>query len=255
MSLRFFWLLLWITLPSAAIAKPPPTPLVATAPVDSRIRVHVVEDRFEDPGDVRVVLVTERVYGGTPTYLVHRLQKLRDGVAIRLSGVTSVGPLDETGPASATISLGRLATGTHRLRLVSAKDSADARVVVSSGKIELSCPRNPRFTIERAVLRRIPDNLVWGEIEHFGRQESAVTGRFLEDLRKAGATPTPLPPGDYEYFRVDPRGDLIPGSPTSTAFALSCLGDFQTIERIVHAYAGTISIRCWTAQGKYLGNR
>jgi hypothetical protein len=108
-------------------------------------------------------------------------------------------------PATTTIDLGQLPSGSYPLRLRSPRGNVEGYLTVESGSYRVATSTGDGIRFTNPELRRIPDRTVWGLIGYLGLTSvyEVKAQAFLDSLGAHGAVAEALEPGDYGAFTVD----------------------------------------------------
>jgi len=217
------------------------------APLDSRIRVVLREILSPAGRTLELSGATERIYPCCNYSLMYGITRWDGRIDVRFTGVHVPDIcLTALGPARCTIPLGPTREGTQVLTLGANGHTGAGSLVVTSDAIEIRGATSPRIEVERPLLRRVPPSTIWGLVGWGPGDQSARAKAFLDSLVSVGARPVHLSPGDYDYFRIGPTGEIETppshGYWFARAYLLHYEGDREALAGVVRAFGDSLSI-------------
>jgi hypothetical protein len=240
-------------LPEVEYAMPASWPPAQVERIDSKLHAAAFEDRFESPGHIHLRLYTEQAYGCTNYGILTDVRRQGQRIVLRALGVVRPGGcLEEMGSASTNVDLGRLDPGIHRLRVIVGGDTTDAHVSINDQTIDLF--GSSTVLVDRSVLHRIPENLIWGDA--MGMGDTQAVRDFVAALRRAGAAEVRLAAGDYEYFEIRADGTRVFDCAREycVPFLFAWDGKPEALADVLASYRSRVRINLFTARGERLGN-
>jgi hypothetical protein len=149
-----------------------------------------------------------------------------------------------TAPAFALVNLGVPANGIYEFPVTVNSIVAPASLSVTDSTIQITGGDSTWTRFLRPLLRRVPANLIWGQVGYslVAAYDSAVT--FFDSLTSLGAVPETLSAGSYGYFYFNGSGNpdsiLELGPSIGTTFRIpyvySYFGDTAALHSLVTAY-------------------
>lgn len=216
-------------------------------PIDSPVRVEVVE-RFTPAGRrLQVECETEREYGCMNYSIATRTDFWGRTIALQFRGVTMPqGCATALGPARATIALGAVPEDRYPLRLIANGTTAQGLLRVTADSLEISGAAGDWTRIPRRVVRRLPPGTVWGLVGWGPEDRTTQVDAFLAAMQAVGGRPLTLAPGDYHEFRVTADGRIewpgLTGYWAHRVFAMRWSGDRRAIEQVVRDHGDPLWI-------------
>ena len=173
---------------------------------------------------------------------------------LRALGVVRPGGcLEEMGSASTNVDLGRLDPGIHRLRVIVGGDTTDAHVSINDQTIDLF--GSSTVLVDRSVLHRIPENLIWGDA--MGMGDTQAVRDFVAALRRAGAAEVQARGRRLRVLRDPRRRDaglrLRPRVLRSVPVRVGRQAG-EALADVLASYRSRVRINLFTARGERLGN-
>lgn len=166
--------------------------------------------------------------------------------------------LEASGPATAFIDLENLTEGNYDLTInIGEFISSKGKLLVTDKAYQLKMEASEGLIVERHILHRIPDHVIWGTIRYADRlRAKGLYHMLMTSLQGAGASEKRLPEGDYYYFDVDAGGRLRTGNagqePEDT-FILEFNGSNEQIQTILRqveqVYGEDAMVRIYNAVG------
>lgn len=164
------------------------------------------------------------------------------------------------GPAFSLINLGDIANGTYQFPITVNTVVASAVITVTDSTIVITGGDSTWTNFTRPVLRRIPDNTIWGQVGYNAANAVDSANTFFDSLVSIGATVDTLSEGSYGYFYFDNAGNpdsiLELGPSIGTTFRIPYVyhytGDTAVLHSLVTAYANqgnVVEINVITSQG------
>ena len=159
--------------------------------------------------NVQMYFETVRVYGHCDNTIDLSWRQTSKGFDITFKGVIENNMLPAIGPATTTIDLGVLNTGTYQLSLRNEHVVLLGELFVFSDKFTIVINSNPAFNILNSPLNRIPENTIWGLVGYHTEETTPLVQSFFSELIKLGAIQKSFAPGNYNKFEIDDNGDII----------------------------------------------
>lgn len=224
-------------------------------PLDSPVRVQVVETFGPAGRRLQLECATEREYGCMNYALATRSDFWGKTIALQFRGVEVPGTcLTALGPARTIVGLGVVPEDRYPLRLIANGTTVGGVLQVAADSIVVTGAAGDWTRIPRRVVRRVPDGAVWGLIGWGPEDRTAEANAFLAALRSAGGVSLALPPGDYHRFRATADGRLEwPGETgywTHRVFVMRWSGSRSPIEAIVRDHGDPLWISVFGDRGE-----
>ncbi|GEM_PF-1373468 len=194
------------------MAGPQPTPCQAgfIAPVNSLIHVSLWESLLPSARTQKFRCATETIYPCCNFAIINRMSIVGSAISVEFSGIYQpLICLTALGPALANLHLGSLTSGTYSLAFENGAQ-VSGRLIVSEEAFHITCDDSSIVVFDRAELRRVPDNTIWGSIGYHTPESEPTVQLFLDSLVSIGAAVGSFTPGYYGYFSIDADGDIEP---------------------------------------------
>ncbi len=165
-----------------------------------------------------------------------------------------------SGKANAIVNLGTVANNTYQFPITVNNITVLAQLIVTDSTIEVNNGNSTGTNFLRPVLRRIPFNMIWGQVGYDLVAASDSANTFFDSLAGIGAVVETLSVGSYGYFYFDNVGtpdsilELGPsiGTTYHIPYVYSFLGDTATLHSLITAYANqgnVIEVNVITSEG------
>jgi len=234
----------------------PDAPVDPGLPIDSKILITFAETLSSSGRSFLMRARTERIYACVNYRLRYDLTRSGSNMRVLFHDVT-IGAVcfTATGPATASLDLGDLPSGTYSFIFQAPTGTTRTDLRVDDDAYTVASVQGESVVFPSPVLRRIPDDTIWGLIGYLGHPWEApfdsLADSFLDSLAAAGADPITLEPGDYGDFWVDSTGAMKwPGTTgyyDARPYVLRYDGDYQRLGEIIATFGRT--------QGQYLSIR
>jgi hypothetical protein len=168
--------------------------------------------------------------------------------------------LSGNAPAFAIVNLGSLANGTYQFPVTVNNVVAAADLVVTDSTIEIIGGDSTWTNFLRPVLRRVPDNTIWGQVGYNEVSALGSANSFFDSLVSIGAVAETLSTGSYGYFYFDAGGapdsilELGPsiGTTSRIPYVYTYTGDTASLHNLITAYANqgnVVEVNVITSEG------
>lgn len=111
--------------------------------------------------------------------------------------------LSSTDKAFGIVILGALANNTYEFPISANNDTVMAQLVVTDSTFEIKSGNGTWTNILRDTLRRIPDDIIWGQVGYNNAIDLGMANTYFDSLNNLGAVPGTLSTGSYGYFFID----------------------------------------------------
>lgn len=245
----------FLTAVAAALACAGCREAAEVVPLDSPVRVQVVETFAPAGRRLQLECATEREYGCINYSLATRSDFWGKTIALQFRGV-EVPSICATalGPARTIVGLGVVPDDRYPLRLIANGTTVAGVLRVDADSIVVTGAAGDWTRIPRRVVRRVPTGAVWGLIGWGPEDRSAEADAFLAAMRDAGGEAIALAAGDYHQFRVTADGRLEwPGDAgywAQRVFVLRWRGSRAGIESLVRDHGDPLWIRVHGDRGE-----
>lgn len=129
-----------------------------------------------------------------------------------------------------------LSEGTYQFRLQTGKAMVTSELVVGHNQYELKVPSNPYFTNNIPAVYAIPQNIVFGSISYYGKENEVFAKGLIDDLTNAGLKPAVVPSHPYQYIGEEQLTHLAKSFWEPDRFSINLLfswdGDFEKVAEI-----------------------
>jgi len=223
--------------------------------VDSEIVISISEEL--PSRELKMHFKTTRIYDVYDNQIKLSWRKTQMGFDVLFQGVLETGMLTAIGPATATINLGALNTGTYQLTLRNEQETFKGQLFVVNDKYTIRLNSNSGFQVQNSPLNRIPDNTIWGLVGYHTEETTPLVQSFFSELIELGVMKKSFAPGDYNRFQIDKDGDIINyngGYWFNQAFIFYYSEDSSELDKFLKQWSElhgtTMSIRIYTAKGE-----
>lgn len=143
--------------------------------------------------------------------------------------------------AQNTIQLGALRDGSWPVEISLRQTVRNpGLLVVKPATIELLLFSQYGLITERTLLRRIPNQTIWGYVAYQNEQQLSITNNFLAELADLSARQVYFPPGYYSNFIVLPSGNVSVQMPPTEKLHIPFLhrydDDPALLKELIDAY-------------------
>jgi hypothetical protein len=168
--------------------------------------------------------------------------------------------LTNTGKAFGIVSLGALANNTYEFPIRINDDTVSAQIIITDSTFEISNGDGNWTNILRPMLRRIPDNVIWGQVGYHNFIDVNIALTYFDSLDNFGGVAGTLSSGSYGYFYVDTTGqadsvlELGPsmGTTYTIPYVYHYTGDTSTLHTLIQNFANqgnTVEVNVITNEG------
>lgn len=167
------------------------------------------------------------------------------------------------GPATAYINLSVLGNGKYDIELNNGNIKNNGTLTISDTRIDLHIKKQKGIIVSGESLQRVPQNTYWGSIDYHSKETAAKVNEYLAKVEELGAVFNKQPPGDYSYYEIDNKGDII--TPVSDVkdyflkyFIFNYTGNEEDFKKklaeLGKTYFDEMYIRVETYKGEFIGN-
>lgn len=117
--------------------------------------------------------------------------------------------LTSLGAAFSWIELGTLSDGNYDLQLNGPNWTNRGILKVTSNEFELIFKNLKGIEIPRSVLKRVPENTYWGTIGYHQASTLPKVDSLIAKMAQNGAIFQTQVPGDYRYYEIDTKGNIM----------------------------------------------
>ena len=161
------------------------------------------------------------------------------------------------GPAAAKIGVGDLENQFFKMKIGLGETVVnEGQLLVNGESYTLQMDTEEGIIIPEKVLRRVPNNSVWGFVAYQNSADQSTASALLGELRTFG-NPISLTEGKYGYFSFLDNKLLVSGAPETgqvSSFIIEYEGDQKAIKEVVDNFranhAGSVSISVLTSTGE-----
>ncbi len=170
-----------------------------------------------------------------------------------------VSPMDclpGLGPANAIIDVGDLENQFFKMNIGLGETVVnEGQLLVNSESYTLQMDTEEGIIIPEKVLRRVPNNSVWGFVAYQNSQDLPIASDLLGQLNTFG-NPLTLTEGKYGYFSFLDSKLLVSGAPATgqvSSFIIEYEGEQKAIQEVVDnfraSHAGSVTLKVFTSSG------
>lgn len=255
---RLFFLYFLLSLAACRVERIEDPLVIVTADPEFNVDLFEQRDAVDGHPTFGLWIQSLKSYDST-RYVVADGQVNGSDITVQISGIEKPGSgVNESGPATAFVSLGNLSNGVYHFNLsLGAIIVNKGTLTVSDGHYELAVPEPSGVVFQNMVLEHLPDNFVWGYAETPTEIQQPLAYAFIFDLKTITAEPG-LKPGFYSYFTVTGAGSTYFHSsfaPKGQAepFVRKLTGTPDQLRGILQSYRSSgqtaLAIRCHTTFG------
>ena len=231
--------------------------------VDSEINIRMIEVFDNSPRTLQMYFATTKIYPCMNYPIDLSWNKTSNSIGFSIKRVIETNLcLTAVGPATATIDLGTLSSGTYQINLQNRGVMYAGELVVSSDNYSVNFIDNSAFNFSNSPLNKIPENTIWGLINYYGANyiEEEILPQvqsFFETLIELGAEKRVYNPGYYSAFFIDEEGSIAdPPDITAYIYAQPFIfyysGSMADLEPLVKQYKEQLHIRIYSDKGEQL---
>lgn len=209
--------------------------------IDSDINIKMSEQLGTQARTFQLRLATDKAYPCINYYLKTNSEANTNGIFIEILGVYVPDIcLTAIGPATSVISLTDLQDKTYDIEFKIGKNISTGKLLRTSDEYRLQMDDLFQIKIPEPLIKRVPDNLIWGIIGYHTSTSINRVNEFLNSIKAQGATEINLEDGNYGYFQIE---NNIIKEPTESgywftkSFVYRFTGDKNLIKSIVKDYS------------------
>jgi hypothetical protein len=230
--------------------------------VDSDIIIKMNEELSSTARSFELSLLTDSAYPCVNYSLITNSSATTTKITVDILGVyTPDICATAIGPATSVIPFSNIQNKSYDIEFKIGSNISKGKLVCTAGEFSLQMDDLLQIKIDGPVLKRIPDNIIWGTVGYHNSSTIDKVNEFLASLKAAGAKDVSLDNGNYNYFAIE-NGTVV--EPTNMgyyftkSFVYSYTGDKNLIREIVKDYGknytSSMSIRVYGDKGEeYLG--
>lgn len=147
--------------------------------------------------------------------------------------------LTAIGPASAALAIPDMQDMTYNIVFKIGTNISYGRLTCSQDQFSLGMDDPRQVKISEPVLKRVPDNLIWGTVGYHEESTLDRVNEFLNSLKEAGAYVVSLDNGNYNYFEIENNRIKEPvnsGYWFTRSFVYGFTGDKEPVRSVVKDY-------------------
>jgi hypothetical protein len=230
--------------------------------VDSDIVVRMYEELGTPNRSFELVLSTDKAYPCVNYSIITNSETIGNKIIIEIIGVHVPDIcLTATGPACTAFIVSAIQDKQYDIEFKVGNNISYGRLICTSSEFSLQMNNLVQVKINGPVLKRVPDNLIWGTIGYHDSSTINYINDFIESLKKVGATDVSLENGNYNYFEIENNRIKEPANSGYwfiQSFVFRFAGDKNPVSSIVKdfskKYGDLMSIAVYGDLGEeYLG--
>lgn len=176
---------------------------------------------------------------------------------LEINDITPPGDcLPGIGPANAKIGVGELENQFFKMKIGLGETVVnEGQLVVNGESYTLQMDTEEGIIIPEKVLRRVPNNSVWGFVAYQNSEDQPVASNLLEQLNTFGNS-IDLTEGKYGYFSFLDSKLLVSGAPATgqvSSFIIEYDGDQKAIQEVVDNFranhSSSVTLKVLTSSG------
>lgn len=202
----------------------------ASNPIDSNIHVEFREMLSIDSRQLTLSCATEKQYPCINYPIATKLNFDNNKLSVTFTHVVETEfCFTAIGPATASVVLPDLENGEYELELNNGNLENKGKLIVSDEKVDILFNNPKGIHITRQSTRRVPSNTYWGTIGYHAESTSQKVTEFLQKAAALGVEFNKQEPGDYFYYEIDKKGNIITETENS---------GYYFVKAIVFQYTG-----------------
>jgi hypothetical protein len=227
--------------------------------IDSDIKIKMWETVDSTKRTLLFYCSTEREYGCSNYGISKTFNKSSDNIDIDFNGILVYDLcLTSIGPATTTIDLGTLSSGTYNLDIKVERKKSEGQLIVTSDYYAITLDKQKKLQIINSPLHRIPTNTIWGTVGYHTSSTTTLVQTFIDSLQLLGATAQTYQSGYYGYFQINSSGQILPPQNSGYYFIrpyiFNCTGNTSALKTLVKNYgtnySDSLSIILYTTKGE-----
>lgn len=233
-------------------------------PIDSNINVEFREMLGKDSRQLTLHCQTEKAYPciNYPIAITQNFENNKLSITFTKVLETDF-CLTAIGPASVGINVPTLDNGTYEIELNNGNFANTGKFIVSDEKVELLFKNPKGINIVRKITHRVPTKTYWGTIGYHTEATAGKVNDFLQKASALGADFNKQTPGDYYYYEIDNKGDIVTETENSgyyfvKAFIFQFDGNEELFKKeikdLAKTYFDDMYISINTYKGEYIYN-
>lgn len=158
--------------------------------------------------------------------------------------------------AKGTSQLGQMDGGVYEIQInLKSEVINKGKLLVSQEKYEILMDSDFGFFLPRPVLRRIPENTIWGYIAYNDQVDETIASEFIQRMLEF-TRPANLEKGYYGHFELGEQFDLQqkPEEEHWAGFLLRVTEQMiqirKTLNQFRNKYPDEVTIKMWTSEGE-----
>jgi hypothetical protein len=208
--------------------------------VDSDIVIKMREELGNPNRSFKLNLLTEKGYPCMNYPLITNSDASSNKIIVDILGIYIQDMcLTAFGPATATIPLSNIQNKSYDIEFKIGSNISTGKLICTSDEFKLQMNELLQIKIDDPVLKRIPNNTIWGTIGYHSSTSIDKVNDFINSIKAAGATDVNLQNGNFNYFEIE---NFIIKEPTNKgyhftkSFVYSFTGDKNLVRSIVKDY-------------------
>lgn len=158
---------------------------------------------YDGARNAMLTFETEKSFTCGASSIVGEVSQSGSDINVKIEGIlTPVNCQYDPGHIKRMFNLGALADGSYNVKVSSGKNQSSGTLVITSGEISLSFSSLSNLRLQEANIRRVPQQIIWGNVLYMDGSMDTVVSGFIDSLGILGAIPTTLPDGNYHFFNV-----------------------------------------------------
>ena len=231
-------------------------PIIVTN-IEKEFYINLWEELYPDTRQLRIDLQSIKNQDCLNYDISYDWENTDKQLSLTINNIETPGDcVPGTGPARAQVTAGPLEGQPYKLTISLAQSVTNqGQLVVNEEAYTLQMESEEGIIIPEKVLRRVPDNTVWGFVAAQDAADLDVAMTILDQLRSFGETAN-LIEGKYGYFSILDNKLLVSGAPETgqvNSFIIHYEGDEKAIKQLVDdfraSHTGSVSLQVKTAQG------
>jgi len=214
--------------------------------LDEQINIKMLESvEYGNHGNLIFSCATVKDYSCGGCLLQGGVVKNGNNITIGFTDVlVPTNCIQEPGPATTQLNLGNLDNGSYMLTINNGDKQSTATLVVTDDSYSISFSTRNDVDFYFTVLRKIPENIIWGDVWYMAASQAAMADTFTDSLVYFGAKPISGPDGYYGYFRLQDSKVVLEKEHYLNRFSIektfiyTYTGDPKRIDTLVHRRFG-----------------
>jgi hypothetical protein len=209
--------------------------------VDSDIVIKMSEELGNPSRSFKLGLWTDKAYPCINYSLITNSEATTNKITVDILGIYAPNIcLTAVGPASSTITITNIQNKSYDIEFKIGTKISTGKLICTSNEFNLQMNDLLQIKINGPVLKRVPNNLIWGTVGYHNSTTIDKVNDFISSIKAIGALEVNLEDGNYNFFEIENNGIKVPtnsGYWFTKSFVYSFTGDKNLVKLIVKDYS------------------